>query len=157
MYPAMFLFLFFIGISVPLAERLIPEKKFDHLMDETKNVLIEKNILSSDQLTQFLDQKNAVFLTGTALYPRYYKPGGDIYLADMPEDFRYLHFWLINEEDVQIILPREKPPEVFPHASTVSVIGCTNGDFISAWVVVLKTEIGEQVVLQEPLPSFECP
>ncbi len=126
-------------------------------MDESKSVLVEKSILSADQLTQFLNQKNAVLLSGLALYPRYYKPNGEIYLADMPEDFRYLHFWLLNDYDLQIVLPKEKPPEFFPHASTVSVIGCTHGNFISALAVILKTETGEQVLLQEPPSTFECP
>jgi len=157
-YPGVFLFLFFIGGSVPLAERLIPKQNFDYLIDETKNTLIENNILTSEQLTQFLEQKNSVFISGSALYPRYYKPDGDIYLADMPKDFRYLHFWLLNDNDAQIVLPLEKPPEFFPHASTVSVIGCTDGNFISAWAVVLKTEAGKQVVvLQEPNQLLACP
>jgi 4-amino-4-deoxy-L-arabinose transferase-like glycosyltransferase len=109
-YSAVFLFLFLIGISVPLAERLIPAGNFDYLKDETKNILAKENILASDQFTTFLEQKNAVFLSGIALYPRYYKPDGSIYLANMPNDFRYLHFWLVNEGDVQIVLPREKQP-----------------------------------------------
>lgn len=156
-YPAVFLLLFFLGVSVPLAERLIPKQNFDYLTDETKNVLVEKNILTTDQFTKFLAQKNAVFLSGVDLYPRYYRPGGDIYLSGMPDTFKYQHFWLLNEDDTQIILPREKPPEFFPHASTVSVLGCTDGTFISAWAVVFHSEAGDQVVLQEPLPPFSCP
>ncbi len=156
-YPAVFLFLFFIGISIPLAERLIPPQNFDDLMSESQNTLIQNNILTSDQITQFLEQKNAVLLSGIALYPRYYKPDGSIYLADMPEDFRYLHFWMINDGEIQIVLPREKPPEFFPHASAVSVLGCADGRYISAWAVILKTEAGEQVILQEPARPFACP
>jgi 4-amino-4-deoxy-L-arabinose transferase-like glycosyltransferase len=156
-YPVVFFFLFLIGISVPLAERLIPAGNFDYLMDETKTILAKENILTPDQFTAFLEQKNAVFLSGIALYPRYYKPDGSIYFSDMPDDFRYLHFWLINEGDVQIVLPREKPPEFFPHAATVSVIGCANGSHVSAWAVVINTETGKQIVLQEPLPPLSCP
>ncbi len=155
-YPAIFSLLICMGISVPLAERLIPSQKFDQWMSESKNTMVDQNILTTDQLTQFLEQKNAVFISGLALYPRYYKPDGDIYLADMPQDFRYLHFWLISDGDIQIVLPREKPPEFFPHASTVSVLGCTEGNFISAWAVVLKTQAGEQVILQEPNQPFIC-
>lgn len=156
-YPAIFLFLFLIGFSIPLAERLIPTQNFDDLMSETQNTLIQNNILTPDQITQFLEQKNAILLSGIALYPRYYKPDGSIYLADMPEDFRYLHFWMINDDQIQIVLPREKPPEFFPHASTVSVLGCADGSFISAWAVVLKTEAGEQIILQEPARPLACP
>ena len=154
-YPIVFFLLFFVGVSLPLAELLIPGQDFE--ISEAQNVLTEKNILTTEQLSQFLEQKNAVFVSGIALYPRYYKPNGDIYLADMPENFRYLHFWLINEGDAQIVLPREKPPEFFSHASSVSVIGCSSGDFISARVVVLKTEEGAQVIFQEPTFSLVCP
>ena len=156
-YPMVFLFLFLIGASVPLAERLIPQQSFEGLKGEAQTALAQRNILTSAQLTQFLEQKNAVFISGIALYPRYYKPDGSIYIADMPEDFKYLHFWLINEDDIQVVLPREKPPEIFPHASSVSILGCTDGSYISAWAVVLHTETGEQVVLQQPSPPFVCP
>lgn len=156
-YPAVFLLLFLMGIAVPLAERMIPERKFDDLMDAAKHALVDENILTSDQFTKFLEQKNAVFIPGIALYPRYYKPDGNIYLANMPEDFRYLHFWLINKGDSQVVLPRQKPPEFFPHASTVALIGCNHGEYISAWAVFIQTEKREQIILQEPFPPLVCP
>ncbi|MBI5825653.1 MAG: hypothetical protein HZB18_16620 [Chloroflexi bacterium] len=156
-YPAVFLVLFLIGISVPLAERLIPAQKFDSVTDKIQHTLVEENILTSDQLAEFLGQKNATLISGIALYPRYFKPDGGIYLADMPTDFRYLHFWLINEGDTQIILPRQKPPQFFPHSATVSIIGCADGAYVSAWAVLVQTENHEQLILQEPLPPPVCP
>lgn len=157
LYPVVFAFMFIVGISLPLTEWIIPQQNFDPLTDEARGAFVEKNILTASELAQFLDQKNAVFVSGIALYPRYYKPDGDIYLADMPEDFRYLHFWLINDGDAQIVLPREKPPEFFPHASIVSVLGCGDGNYITALAVMLKTESGEQFILQEPSRPFACP
>lgn len=156
-YPAVFLVLFLMGISVPLAERLIPAQKFDSVTDKIQHALVEENILTPDQLAKFLEQKNATLISGIALYPRYFKPDGGIYLADMPEDFRYLHFWLINDSDTQIILPRQKPPQFFPHAATVSIIGCADGAYVSAWAVLVQTENHEQLILQEPLPPLVCP
>ncbi len=156
-YPMVFLVLFLMGISVPLAERLIPSQKFDSVTDKVQHALVEENILTSDQLAKFLGQENAILISGIALYPRYFKPEGGIYLADMPVDFRYLHFWLINEGGTQIILPRQKPPQFFPHAATVSVIGCADGAYISAWAVFVQTENREQLILQEPLPPPACP
>lgn len=157
LYPTIFLFFLFLGISLPFAERLIPQQRFDSIANESQNTLIEKNILTPDQFAQFLEQKNAVFISGIALFPRYYKPDGDIYLGGMPEDFKYLHFWLIFDGEIQVILPREKPPEFFPHASTVSVLGCESGSYISAQAVILKTADGEQVILQEPSRPLACP
>ena len=156
-YLVVFLFLFLIGISIPLAERLIPQQNFEGLKDEAQTALVESNSLTTDQLEQFLKQKNAVLISGIALYPRYYKPDGSIYIADMPEDYKYLHFWLLNDDDIQVVLPREKPPKLFPHASSVSILGCTNGSYISAWAVVLHSEISEQVVIQQPPLPFVCP
>ena len=156
-YPAVFLFLLLIGFSVPLAELLIPKQSFAGLKGEAQIALTQSNILTSDQLSQFLEQQNSVLISGIALYPRYYKPDGSIYIADMPEDFKYLHFWLLNDDDIQVVLPREKPPELFPHASSVSILGCSNGGYVSAWAVVLHTEMDDQVILQQPLRPLVCP
>lgn len=156
-YPAALLILCLMAVSIPVVERLIPEQKFDSVADKAKNALIEENILTSGQLAEFLEQKNAVFISGLALYPRYYKPDGSIYLTEMPENFKYLHFWLINNDNMQIVLPREKPPGFFPHASAVSIIGCKESGYISALAVFVQTETEEQFVLQEPFPLLVCP
>ena len=156
-YPSIFLILFLMAISLPLAERLVPERKFNLVADKAQTALHEENILTSEQFSKFLEHKNAVFISGIALYPRYFKPEGGIYLADMPEDFRYLHFWLINDGDIQIVFPRQKPPEFFPHASEVSVIGCADGAYVSALAVFIQTGKGEQLILQEPQQLLTCP
>jgi hypothetical protein len=155
--PLVFLSLLLLGLSVPLAERMIPRRNLDGLTDAAKAALVQRNILTPDQLANFLDQKNAVLVSGIALYPRFYKPDGGIYLSDMPEDFRFLHFWLINDGDLQVILPDEKPPGFFPHAARVAVIGCDHGKYVSAWAVWVQTDDREELVLQQNASPPVCP
>ncbi|MBI5351660.1 MAG: glycosyltransferase family 39 protein [Chloroflexi bacterium] len=156
-YPLIFILLFIVGISVLLAEKTIPEQKFDYLIDASRNKLVRENILTSDQLTKYLQQKNAVLISGIALYPRYFKPNGALYSENLPSDFKYLHFWLINKGDTQIVLPLQKPPVFFPHASTVSVLGCDHGDYVTAWAVFIQKDNREEVILREPSSMFVCP
>lgn len=155
--PVAFLIFFLMGASLPLAERFIPARDFDAETDRAQEALIEQNILSSQQLNEFLKQENSFFMSGTALYPRYYKPEGDIYLADMPKDFRYLHFWLMNDSDSQVAIAKDKPPLFFPHASEVSVLGCMEGNYIAARVVVLSSNGKQQTVFSDSSGELVCP
>lgn len=157
LYPTIFLILFTTGISLPLAGQLAPQQDFAPVTEEATQTLLERDLLTSTQFSEFLEQENAVIISGIALYPRYFRPNGNVYIAEMPQDFRYLHFWLLHDNDSQIVLPRERPPEFFPHASTVTVIGCENGNHISAWAVILHTETGKEIVHQEPVPPLTCP
>lgn len=157
LYPTIFLILFAAGISLPLAGQLAPRQDFAPGTEEASQTLLERDLLTSSQFSEFLEQENAVIVSGIALYPRFFRPNGNVYVAEMPQDFRYLHFWLLHDNDSQIVLPRERPPEFFPHASTVTVIGCENGNHISAWAVILHTETGKEIVLQEPVPPLTCP
>ncbi|WKZ40906.1 MAG: hypothetical protein QY328_02495 [Anaerolineales bacterium] len=157
LYPTIFLILFAAGILLPLAGQFAPQQDFAPLTDEASQTLLERDLSTSSQFSEFLEQENAVIISGIALYPRYFRPNGNVYIAEMPQDFRYLHFWLLHDHDSQIVLPRERPPDFFPHASTVTVIGCEDGNHISAWAVILHVETGKEIVLQEPVPPLTCP
>jgi len=153
---ALFLLLFFAGLSLPLADNFISKRNFGEVTQDAKEALMSRNILTSVQMDNFLSQKDTVVISGLDLYPRYFRPNGNIYIADMPEDFRYLHFWLLQNDDVQVLLPRDKPPEFFPHAATVVVFGCSNGDYTRALIVGIQTGQGWEFVFAEPMPELYC-
>lgn len=156
--PAVFLLLCLAGMSLPLADRAAAQKDVAALTVQAQTALLAQGILQPQHVSEFPEYKNAVVLSGVALYPRYFRPNGNVYLADMPQDARYLHFWLLHKNDSQVILLREKPPEAFPHASTVTVFGCADGNHISALAVVLHIEAEISIVLQNPIPAaFSCP
>jgi len=153
---AVFFLLFLLGISVPVAERLIPARDFTNYTEAARKSLIQEEALSSSKIEAFLNQENAVFFSGVALYPRYFRPNGRFHLADTPEHYRYLHFWIINNVDYQVVFPLQNSPDTFPHTSTVSLIGCKEDNYIAAWAVIIHTP-SKQILIQNPQSPLSCP
>ena len=148
--------LLFLGASVPLAEKLIPARDFSTFTDDAQEILTQDNILSQADLEFFLKQDNAVFYSGVALYPRYITSNSRIYLQDAPpRDTKYLHFWLINDDDNQIVFPTESSPAIFPHSGTVSVIGCKEDNYILAWVVIFQSP-SRRIYVQDFKKPLSC-
>ncbi|HEY5731127.1 MAG TPA: glycosyltransferase family 39 protein [Anaerolineales bacterium] len=145
-----------VGASMPIAEWLIPVNDFSNLAEDAEEKLSLENILLQTELKTFLEQEGAVFYSGLALYPRHITPNSRIYLANAPEDFRFLHFWLINDGDHQIVLPLLDSPGDFPHMSKVSIIGCQEDNYILAWAVIQHTP-EEKIILQGSRFTFSCP
>ncbi|MEO7839374.1 MAG: glycosyltransferase family 39 protein [Anaerolineales bacterium] len=151
-----FFLMFLLGISIPVAERLVPAQDFANYTEDARKSLVQEGALSSVEIEAFLKQENAVIFSGIALYPRYFRPDGRFHPADTPEHYRYLHFWVINNDDDQVVFPLQNPPDIFPHASTISVIGCREDKYISAWVVVIQTP-SRQILIQSPQSPLICP
>jgi hypothetical protein len=103
-----------------------------------------------------LVQEDAVLLTGVALYPRYVQPNSRFKPLEESNYDRYLHFWLINEDDRQVVLPLQNIPENIAHTATVSVIGCREAGYISAAAIIVH-EPAAHVLPQAPEGSFTCP
>jgi hypothetical protein len=151
-----FALLFLAGASVPIAERLIPNRDFETFDVEARSSMFQTQIVSPTELGAFLQQKDAVFVSGIALYPRYYRPDSHIYLADMPTDFSYLHLLLLSRGHEQVVLPLKNVPGAIPNASPVSVLGCRAEGYISAWAVLVHSQ-PEQILIRDPRNSLHCP
>jgi hypothetical protein len=154
--PVVFSLMFFMGASVPIAERLIPTNNFDNLNIDAQETLNQTKTLSTDEINTFLKQDGAILLSGIALYPRYYQPDSRIYMPDTPTNFSYLYFWVINHGDEQIILPLQNAPSNIPHTSKVSLLGCKNENYISAWAVIVYSQ-PRQILIRDPKSPLVCP
>jgi 4-amino-4-deoxy-L-arabinose transferase-like glycosyltransferase len=166
--PAIFLwktsfsgaFIFFtlllLGASVPAAEQLIHKSSYDGFLKNVKTDLSAQSNISPQEINTFLEQKGAVLLSGIALYPRYIRPGVNIHLADAPSGYKYLHFWLMNETDNQIVLPLEASPGGIPHTAIVSVLGCKEEAYISAYAVIVL-QPAKQILIRDPRVFLRCP
>jgi len=149
--------LLLMGASVPMAERVIPLREFSNLTQKAKEDLSHGNVISSSSMETFLEQKNAVLLSGIALYPRYITLNSRVHLADTPSrDFKYLHFWLINDGDNQVIFPVQTPPDAFPHTATVSVLGCKEEGYILAQVILMQSPSTQTLIKDNP-DELNCP
>jgi len=154
--PAIFALLFLTGASLPIAERLIPARDFGNFTVEAGATLSQANLLTPAELSTFMQQENAVFISGIALYPRYYEPDGKLYLPDTPSDYSYLHFVIIGKTSGQIVLPLQDAPHGVPHTATVLVIGCKDVGYISAWAVIVDSQ-PKQILMRDPQMPLQCP
>jgi len=116
--------------------------------------------VSEDEITRYIESEQTVVLQGRAFYPRFYPAGegesGSGWYAYAPKDYSRLGFSLIGSSDNPIVLPRENPPEYFPNASDVIVIGCELDNYIDALAVLIKDSTS-QIVLRSPLGEVVCP
>ncbi len=145
-----------IGASVPIAERLIPGRDFSGFTNAAKTTLQQENIATADEIETFLEQDNAVLLSGIALYPRYVQPNSRFKPMEGLNTDRYLHFWLIDQGDHQIVLPLQNTPEDIPHTATVSIIGCREENYIATVAVIVHGPV-EHILLRSPEIEFTCP
>lgn len=151
-----FCLMILLGAAVPIAERLVPARDLSTLPEEATKILSSQGVVSRSELDAFLQQENAVFYSGIALYPRYIPLDSRVYLAYTPEEYPFLHFWLINDGDHQIVLPLLQSPGSFPHTATVSIIGCQENNYIATWAVIEHAP-QSKVILLEPRLPLSCP
>ena len=156
--PEVFLLcgLVLLGASVPIAERISQANGYDGFSEIAKGDLGKQKHITSAEIDAFLHQKDTALLSGLALYPRFIKPGARIYLPDAPSGYEYLHFWLMNEEDNQIVLSLQSPPEGIPHTAIVSVLGCKENNYISAYAVIVH-QPSKQILIHDPRVRLQCP
>jgi hypothetical protein len=151
-----FVLLLLIGASVSIAEQLIPNRNFSNLTSQTKELVTQQGSLSQDALDSFLQQEDAVIVSGIALYPRYFQPNTRFSLIGMPENFSYLHFWLIGDPGGQLVLPLQNVPDDVPHTEEVTILGCRTANYISAWAVITHSASG-RILARDPVSPLSCP
>jgi hypothetical protein len=117
-----------IGTSVPLSEKLFPER-YPPL---ARAVLVDRLMASAaaqpDQacLQHVLADTGTSIIQGRALYPRYYPAGEGEPFTDaagykIVEQNR-LVFELVGQQDGRMIIPLAHEPAYFPHAADVTLV-----------------------------------
>src|SRR5258706_6918091 len=154
------------GLSMPFIETVTPlrypELRQDQIIRESfsdQTLLTDgSTLLSSDILSFLKTQNGSVILYGRALYPSYYKMGefwGDQNPALMAaSEYNRLQFKLIGPMQGFVFIPLSQPPEFFPHASDVLVIGCSSGYSIKA--LLIKIEGQKDLLMASPWYGLSC-
>jgi hypothetical protein len=152
--------LFGIGLIPLIVEVVIPPRYFNL---PKRDLLASVMLFDDGEIRDFLAHDNAVVVEGRALYPRYYKAGegepGENWAAFIERNYDRLGFSLVGPENGSVIIPLEEPPEIFPNASDVIVVGCREEDYIDAALVLVSPEAPAEVELLVR-PSFDaltCP
>ena len=145
-----------VGASVPLAERIIPARNFDSFTETAKTDLSQQGILTTAEINDFLQEKDAVLVSGIALYPRFVRPTSRFHPLETEKPYEYLHFHLINENDIQVILPLQSIPTDIPHTATISILGCKQETYIAGFVVIVHGS-SNKIMLRDAQAFLQCP
>jgi hypothetical protein len=156
-----------IGLSLPLVARFAPERypeipphEIIGRFSPERLVFGDGTEISLSDLISFIAaDERAVLTYGRALYPSYYEQGvywGDDnpYNLDM-RDYTRVQFNLIGPVRAGAFLPLASPPDAFPHASDVVVVGCwtASGNSVRVLVAIVNHEI---VLNASPWNGLTC-
>jgi len=156
--------LFFLASAmIPVTEVVIPPRYPQGWLEQALvEPVINRDLQQagiSESLFVFASQNELKLLHGRALFPRYFgaKNGipGDAWFAYVPRDYARLGFYLVGSSSQNVVLPLEDPPDVFPHASDVIVLGCSQDEYFEAQMVIM-TEGEISILLSVPPPDWTC-
>ena len=171
------LLFFFIVAILPLLEFTSPGEKpperTDSLLEQLDEItFFEKSGLSRQKVENFLENPDAVLISGRGFYPRYYSyDQGEPILpgqitAYTPRGFPRLVFTLLLPNvDRPVLLPIDYPGLHFPDAAEVIIGGCLVGEstelasylnYIDAAFIVIPDEFGT-VYTRVPEAPLACP
>ena len=144
-----------LGAAPALIGELIPQQVSSHSSKENE---AELKTLTADApaeqqtLLDLLAEPGKEVLNGRLIYPRYFEKNqglasGHPWVSYRIRDFTRLGFVLLNEENHNIILPRETEPSFIPNAADVYVIGSSmeGQDFFLADAVIIPNTESDAV------------
>ncbi len=160
--------LIFIGLGIGFAvlPRLIPMRYPRLNQDQIIHTYLQADMqlengvtVTIQQVREFLaHNKDAILMVGGDLYPRFYKAGdywGDENVFNLEaRKIDRMQFDLIGPQPGSILLPLQTPPDSFPQAVSVLVLGCSHDYGIRA---ILVMDIQKQLILPAaPWPGLSC-
>ncbi len=142
-----------------------PEKTEAQLLAEFTALQPQLPEIPGEQaVNAFLNQENAVLLTGRALYPRFFEAdegfSGNGIVSYRPYDFPRLGFYLLGTSNKNILLPLAQSPGSFPHAADAWVLGCQreadyfHRTYVEALLVAIPQE--KQTFWRYNTVSLDC-
>ena len=110
-------------------------------------------------IEELLNADGSVSGIGRALYPRHFPAGeglpGTGWEGFSPMNMSRMTFVFTGTSPNQVVLPLDEPPDYFPHASDVLIIGCQREGFIEARIVAIYGE-EKSAILRSPLSMRTC-
>jgi hypothetical protein len=141
---------FLLGSSIPLSEKLVPQR-----FPPVSRAVLARSLIDATppaarpELDLLLKEPDVVVLRGRALYPRYYGAGegepGTTKLGygEMPQ--ARLVFSLIGDANSLVIFDLEEPPSFFRNASDVVLIARPGAAHLQALAILVESD-GRSVV-----------
>jgi hypothetical protein len=121
-----------VGVSLPLAEKVFPQRYPEVSHAQLMQSVISSPALSGAQVSaDCVEKMTSGIQRGRALYPRYYEAGGGEWFTDSfgykVEDEGRLVFTLLSDKVPRIVFPLDEPPSFFPHTADVTLIYGNDG------------------------------
>jgi len=121
--------------------------------------LINGDKITGSDIKSFVEaEPSAVILYGRALYPLFYKQGeywgDDNAFSLLERGFDRLQFNYIGSENALIFIRMETPPQYFPNASDVFIIGCREDG--GARALAIKLDGQDSFLTASPWQGLFC-
>ncbi len=155
---------FFLFVAIfPLAERLIPYRFAGMTAESTLAELKAEGVFEQagvdwELIQSRLQAEGAGLYLGRAFYPRHYDFTEGSESVKTPA-FRWRPYsrlgLLLEPHDKDVVLPLRYPPQDFPNAGDVLVLGCNYDDYLRADLVVTLGE-PRQVLASSRLNDWDC-
>ncbi|PWH13152.1 MAG: hypothetical protein DDG60_10705 [Anaerolineae bacterium] len=152
-----------LGGLIPLTNLLHPPRyaawTATQLVSKLDSRLLNEMGVTEQELLSFLEQKQAILLQGSALYPRYIRRGVNPFIPDHllnETPYSRLSLTAIGQHGhIPVVLITGDEWFALPHTAEVLVIGCQNLGFVDAWAIVLPQQ--GTIHLRQPTTSLRCP
>jgi hypothetical protein len=159
-----------IGLGVTLGNALFQSRSTDLTNQQSsrdyEEVLSQAQVgLDSQDLRNFVEDDEAMTISGRALFPTFLTEGGGFQSVFAPafdeQSFSRLAFYVTGSQGIGGSIQLDSPPETFPGFSEVIVLGCHTqgryGDYVDVLAVILKSEPAT-VYVRSSLPErLTCP
>ena len=156
------LLFFGIGLSLPVSERIFPNKypplSQNELVAELEaSPSLDQSGFDSACFQKLADTDGLSFLQGRAIYPRYYAAGAGEKFTDSVGykvvDEGRLVFDLVGQAGGRFIFRTSQQPDFFPNASDVTLISSENGDL---WFVFVRMGNTERFYISDSFDLSSC-
>lgn len=158
--------IFLVGLLVPLAEKIVPPRYTEGIMQARLTAL---QAIGPDQSSSPLPktapflESGGIIVQGRALYPRFYKADqgeSGNWIAFLPRPYPRLSFYLVGPANLDVVMPATEQPEEFQHGTDALVFGCWSKDHVDALFVSLYSDaqsVPNHVLQRDPPTDLTCP
>lgn len=150
--------------SIPILELVVKDRYAGESVKSVLYKLDQEGSLSlvglqMSTIEEFLQLEGSVSGIGRALYPRHFQAGeglpGSGWDGLSPMDTSRMTFVFTGTSPNQVILPLDEPPEYFPNASDVLIVGCLREGYVEASVLAIYGE-EKSTILRSPIFIKTC-
>ena len=155
-----------IGIFLPVSENLYSETLFPLNYSESlenleqKGYQIDQVPFSIEDVEQFLEEKNAIFIAGEGFYPKILDPqdenATEFYHQYLQQPYTLLFTALSDKERNFIYLPISNPEIAFSQGAGVYILGCRESENTvrALSVIVINEEM--EIINSEGVHTLSC-